>query len=217
MRPHAPSGTTEHENKGVNLRAESKGLIPYFHDSGIEGTLDPLPYSECSGRLRKARRRGASLSRRRRLLLMKPPGDRKTAVKGPVAGKDLPVAADGDRADQHIDWASLASPAPAFVIQTRGVLVIGGVDWLVEKGTKSGLDLVVLRRLFDSRQKFQTDHPDHHDASILDGLRQLFFEPLLIRAEAGCVLATQRERPHGGVDEYFHPSLPIRSRRRLAL
>ena len=76
-------------------------------------------------------------SRRLRLLVMKFPGDRKTAAQGSVAGEDLPVAADGNRTDQHIDWASLAPVAPAFVIETRGVLVIGGVDWLVEKGIKS--------------------------------------------------------------------------------
>ena len=181
-----------------------------YYDPYSEGrVLATWPFSECTTR--------SCSFLRFRLLLMKLPRDGKTAVQGCVAGKGVPISAHGDSADQNIDGSSLAPVASALVIQTRGIFVIGRVDRLVEKRLKSGPDLVVLHRFLNSGEKFLADHPDHHDASILDGLRQFHLEPLLLGGEAGSALATERGRPDGGVDEYFHDSLAMRSRCRFAL
>lgn len=138
-------------------------------------------------------------------------------IQAAVARKNLPIAAHGNGADQHIHRANLETVTPALVVEPGSMLVVGGIDLFIEEWSESRLDLFELCLLFDSRQQLLPDQPDHGNTAVLDRLRQFGLELPFLRAKTGWIFAAQRKRPHRGIDKQLHRSRGTRSRRRFAL
>ncbi len=66
------------------------------------------------------------------MLFVKLLSDGKAAVQAATAREDFPASPHGEGTDENVDRAGLNALDSAFVVNALRVLVIGGVDRLVE-------------------------------------------------------------------------------------
>jgi hypothetical protein len=78
------------------------------------------------------------------MLFVKLLSDGKAAVQAAIARENFPTSPHGDGTDENIDRAGLNARVSAFVVDERRVLVIGGVDRLVEIWVECGFHFVEL-------------------------------------------------------------------------
>ena len=103
------------------------------------------PSDQLQNHLRKVRRiLTSSASEVIFLLFVKLLSDSNAAVQATIAGKNFPTSPRGDGANQKIDRASLNALVSAFVADARRVLVIRGIDRLVEIWIERGSHFVEL-------------------------------------------------------------------------
>lgn len=90
-----------------------------------------------------------------------------------ISGKDGPVAADSDRADQHVGNKNSDSTVAAVVSGFGGSFMVVGHNGLIRKGTQHGPKLLILTCSLDAGEQLLAKQTNDSGAAFFDQVRQL--------------------------------------------
>ncbi|MGD0629353.1 MAG: hypothetical protein ABR987_08365 [Terracidiphilus sp.] len=144
--------------------------------------------------------------------------DFNAALEASIGGHDGIAVSKRYRTEQNIDGSAMDSVILAEIEQVGSLNVIGGCDFLVTKGFKQVLNFGELTCIPDSGQNLLANWADDGCAPVLNRFSQLRQHLLLVGADAGLILAPERQRPNAGVNDHFQrSSTSIRSSWRIFL
>jgi hypothetical protein len=144
--------------------------------------------------------------------------DFNAALEAPIGGHDGVAVPKRYSTEQYIYRPAPDSVIPAEIEQVGSFNVIGGRDFLITEGFKQVLDFGELLLIPDSGQDLLANGADDGCAPILDRFTQLRQHLFLVGADAGLIMAAERQRPNASVDDHFHgSSTSIRSSWRILL